>query len=100
MPSYGILAEFEAKPGKEEEVAKFLEGAKAVVDAEPGTLTWYAIRVSPTSFRIFDTFETEEARQAHINGQVPQAVQARAEELFATAPVITPVDLLAAKLPA
>ncbi|MCD0483534.1 antibiotic biosynthesis monooxygenase [Streptacidiphilus sp. ASG 303] len=99
MPSYAILAEFEARPGKEEDLARFLAGAKAVVDDEPGTLTWYAIRVSQTSFRIFDTFETEEARQAHLDGKVPQAIQAHAGELLAAPPVITPVPLLAAKLP-
>ncbi|MFJ5520983.1 putative quinol monooxygenase, partial [Streptomyces griseoluteus] len=71
-----------------------------VVDDEPGTLTWYAVRMSQSSFRIFDTFDTEEARQAHLNGKVPQAIQARADELLAAPPVITPVSLLATKLPA
>lgn len=100
MPSYGFFVEFEARPGKEEDVARFLEEAKALVDDEPGTLTWFAFRLGPSSFRIFDAFETEEARQTHLDGKVRQAIEARGDELFATSPVITPVDLVAAKLPA
>lgn len=100
MPSYGFLVEFEAREGKEDEVVAFLVEAKALVDAEPGTLTWFAFRVGPTSFRIFDAFETEEDREAHLWGEVRPAIVARGRELFSAVPVITPVDVLAAKLPA
>lgn len=99
MPSLGFLVEFEARPGQEDDVATFLADAQALVEAEPGTLAWFAFQVGPSSFRIFDAFETEEDRQAHLNGKVREAIVARADELFSVFPTITPVDLLAAKLP-
>jgi quinol monooxygenase YgiN len=83
----------------QDHVARFLVEAKDLVDAEPGTLTWFAFRVGPTSFGIFDAFDTEDARQTHLDGKVREAIEQRAEELFSTPPTITPVDLLAAKLP-
>ncbi|GGK16932.1 hypothetical protein GCM10011583_56120 [Streptomyces camponoticapitis] len=98
MPAYGFLVEFEANPGKEEEVAQFLIDAKALVDAEPGTLTWFSFRLGPRSFRIFDAFETEDDREVHLQGRVRQGIEANAE-LFSVPPSITPVDVLAAKLP-
>jgi quinol monooxygenase YgiN len=100
MPKYGFLVEFEALEGKEDDVAKFLIDAKTLVDAEPGTLAWFSFRTGPRSFRIFDAFETEEDREAHLQGKVRDEIVARAEELFTVFPTITPVDLLATKLPA
>jgi quinol monooxygenase YgiN len=99
MPKYGFLVEFEARPGKEEEVVKFLVDAKAVVDKEPGTLAWFSFRLGPTTFRIFDAFETEDDREAHFQGKVREGIAARGDELFSVPPTITPVDVLAAKLP-
>jgi len=99
MPPYGFFVEFEARPGKEDDVAQFLVEAKAMVDAEPGALTWFGFRPVPSSFRIFDAFNSEDARQAHLHGKVREAIVARADELFTTPPVITPVDVLASKLP-
>jgi quinol monooxygenase YgiN len=99
MPAYGFLVEFEAREGKEKEVAEFLLEAKTLVDAEPGTLAWFAFRTGPASFRIFDAFETEEDRKAHLHGKVREGVIHRLDELFTSTPVITPVDLLASKLP-
>ena len=93
----GILALLEAKPGREAEVAAFLEGGRAIVQDEPGTVTWYAFRTGATTFGIFDTFETEEARQAHLNGRIPAALGQVADDLLASPPDIRPVDLLAAK---
>jgi quinol monooxygenase YgiN len=93
----GILALLEAKPEKADELAAFLEGGLAIVNDEPGTITWYAFRVGPTTFGIFDTFETEEARQAHLSGAIPTALGQVAEDLLAAAPDIKTVDLLAAK---
>lgn len=93
----GILALLEAKPGKEAELQAFLEGGRAIVEDEPGTITWYAFRTGPSSFGIFDTFETEDARQAHLTGAIPAALGQVAEDLLASAPDIKPVDLLAAK---
>ncbi|MDH6630180.1 quinol monooxygenase YgiN [Streptomyces sp. LBL] len=99
MPSYGFFVEFEAKPGKEDDVAQFLVDAKTLVDAEPGTLAWFSFRLGPSSFRIFDAFQTEEDREAHLQGKVREQIEARADELFSAFPTITPVNLLAAKLP-
>lgn len=99
MPRYGFLVEFEALPGKEDDVERFLVEAKELVDAEPGTLAWFAFRVGPSSFRIFDAFDTEQDRRTHLDGEVRKAIEARAGELFSVPPTITPVDLLAAKLP-
>ena len=78
-------------------LAAFLEGGRAIVDGEPGTITWYAFRAGPTTFGIFDSFETEDARQAHLSGQIPTALGQVADDLLASPPDIRPVDLLAAK---
>jgi quinol monooxygenase YgiN len=99
VPSLGFLVEMEARPGKEDDVAKFLVDAQALVEAEPGTLAWFAFRAGPTSFRIFDAFGSEDDRQTHLHGKVRDALVARADELFSVPPRITPVDLLATKLP-
>ncbi|HEY1971580.1 MAG TPA: antibiotic biosynthesis monooxygenase [Pseudonocardia sp.] len=99
MPSLGFLVEFEARPGKEADVAQFLVEAKVLVDDEPGTIAWFAFQLGPSTFRIFDAFNSEPDRQTHLHGKVRQGIEARGEELFATPPTITPVNLLAAKLP-
>jgi quinol monooxygenase YgiN len=97
MVKVGILARMEAKPGKEDDVAAFLEGALPLVQDEPGTVTWYAIRMSPSEFGIFDTFEDDSGRQAHLSGKVAEALMANAPELFVTSPDIGQVDVLASK---
>ena len=90
----------EAKPGKESEVAAFLEGALPLAQAEQGTATWYAFRIDATTFGIFDTFDDEAGRGAHLSGPIAQALMGRADELLARAPVIEKLQLLAAKLSA
>jgi|SRR5215211_353931 quinol monooxygenase YgiN len=97
MVKLGILARVESKPGKEDEVAAFLEGALPLVEEEPGTVTWYAIRIGPSEFGIFDTFEDEAGRQAHLSGKVAEALMANTAALFVEPPNIQPVDVLAAK---
>jgi quinol monooxygenase YgiN len=94
---YAFVARIEAKPEKGEEVAALLTGALPLAQAEDGTVDWYAARTSPTTFWIFDTFGSEEARQAHINGEIAAALMAKADELLAGAPEILPADVLAAK---
>ena len=89
-----------AKPGKEEEVAAFLAGAESLVAQEAGTITWYAFRVDQRTFEIFDSFGSDAARQAHLQGAVAAALLGRAAELLDGAPEIQPVDILAEKLPA
>ena len=97
MAKFAILAHMEAKPGKEDEVAAFLQGALPLVQEEPGTRTWYAVRFGPSLFGIFDTFDDESGRQAHLNGKVAAALMANASELFSSPPDIQQIDVLAEK---
>jgi quinol monooxygenase YgiN len=94
---YAFVARIEAKPEKAEDVSQLLAGALPLAQAEEGTVAWYAARTSETTFWIFDTFETEDARQAHITGPIAAALMAHADELLASPPEILPADVLAAK---
>ena len=98
MVTLGLLATLEAKPGKEQEVADFLTGALPIVEGEPATTAWFAIKMGPSTFGIFDVFPDEAGRQAHLNGAVAAALMARADELFASPPKIEMLDVLASKL--
>ena len=95
-PNLGLLVLLEAKPGKEGELAAFLEQGRALAEAEPGTVTWYAFQVNESTYGIFDTFETEDGRQAHLSGEIAAALGQIAPDLLASAPDIRPVDVLAA----
>lgn len=97
LPKVGIVALMEAKPGKEKDVEKFLVGAVHLVKKESKTLHWYAVRLSPTKYGIFDSFADDTGREAHLHGKVAGALLANAAELFAKAPTIEKVELLAAK---
>jgi quinol monooxygenase YgiN len=97
MVKLAFFARLEAKPGKEEAVAKFLEKALEMVKKEPTTINWYALRLSPTTFGVFDTFNDEAGRQRHLSGPVGQALMAAAPELFSSPPSIDPVDVLGSK---
>lgn len=99
MVHVALLVRLEAKPGKEAEVASFLEGGLAIVEEEPATTAWFAIRMGPTTFGIFDAFPDDAGRQAHLTGRVAAALMAKAPDLLARPPVIEQVDVLAAKLP-
>lgn len=99
MVTVALFVRLEAKPGKEREVAEFLQGGLPLVEEEPATTAWFGIRLGPSTFGIFDAFPDEAGRQAHLAGKVAAALMARAAELFATPPVIEMVDVLAAKLP-
>jgi quinol monooxygenase YgiN len=94
-----LLVRLEAKPGKEAAVAQFLEGGLPIVEQEPATVTWYAIKLGPATFGIFDTFPDDAGRQAHLQGRVAAALMDRAQELLASPPSIEKVEILAAKLP-
>jgi quinol monooxygenase YgiN len=96
-PKFGLLALVEAKSGKEQEVWDFLNAGREMVLDEPGTRTWYAFRISEDTFGIFDTFDTEEDRQAHLNGAIPAALGERGPSLLAIDPYIRPVELIAVK---
>lgn len=93
----GLLALLEAKPGKGDELGAFLEQGRALAAAETGTATWYAFKVNPTTYGIFDTFKDEEGRQAHLNGRIPEALATVAPDLLATDPDIRPIDIVAVK---
>jgi len=94
----GLFVRLEAKPGKEKDVETFLRGGLALVNQEPGTTAWFAIRLGPSTFGIFDVFQDEKGRQAHLSGEVAKALMAKASELFAKPPAIEKADVLAAKL--
>ena len=93
----GLLAILEAKPGKGDDLAAFLEQGRALAAQEEGTVTWYAFRLSDTTYGIFDTFADEDGRQAHLNGQIPAALGEVADDLLAQAPDIRQTDILAVK---
>ena len=93
----GILALMEAKAGKGDELAAFLKAGRDLAVAEEGTVTWYAFKISDTSYGIFDTFATGDARTAHINGQIPAALAQVSADLLTRAPDIQPVNVLAVK---
>ena len=93
----GLLALLEAKPGKGDELAAFLEQGRALAAEEEGTVTWYAFKLSDTTYGIFDTFEGEDSRQAHLNGQIPAALGQVAGDLLAKDPDIRTTDILAVK---
>jgi quinol monooxygenase YgiN len=97
MVKVALLVRLEAKPGKEAEVENFLRGGLAIVQQEPATTTWYAIRMSTSTFGIFDTFPDDAGRQAHLSGRVAAALMAKASELLAQPPSIEKVEVLAAK---
>ena len=96
-PTLGLLALLEAKPGKGQELANFLRAGRELAVQEQGTRTWYAFKISDTTYGIFDTFETDDARNAHLNGPIPQALGTIADDLLASAPSIQPVDVIAVK---
>ena len=97
MVKKGLFVRLEAKPGKEAEVEAFLNSGLALVSEEPLTIAWYALKFNDSTFGIFDTFDGDEGRDAHLNGKVAEALMAHAGELLASAPTIEKIDLLAAK---
>jgi len=99
MVTVALFVRLEAKPGKEAEVESFLKSGLALVQGEPDTAAWFAIRMGQSTFGIFDAFPSESGRQAHLSGKVAAALREKASDLLAQPPVIEKVDVLAAKLP-
>ncbi len=99
MVTVALWVRLEAKQGKEAEVEQFLKGGLAIVEGEPATTAWFAVRLGPSSFGIFDAFPDESGRQAHLAGRVAAALKEKAGELLSQPPSIEKVDVLAAKLP-
>lgn len=98
MVRVGLLVRLQAKPGKEAEVAGFLESGLALANQEAATVVWFALRLGPATFGIFDAFADEAGRKAHLAGQIAAALMAKAQELLAEPPQIEQVDVLAAKI--
>ena len=99
MAKLALYAHLKAKPGKTAEVEAFLKSALPMAQAEPGTVAWYAFHQDDGggSFGIFDTFETEAARQAHLDGPIAKALMGKADELLAEPPMIHKIRLIADK---
>jgi quinol monooxygenase YgiN len=97
MDKLAILALLEAKPGKEQELEAFLKSAQPLAVAEPGTTTWYAVKLGPARFGIFDTFPDDAGRKAHLSGEIAKALFAKADELLAKPPQIEMLEIMASK---
>jgi len=95
----GLYVQLEAKPGKEAEVESFLRGGLPIVQEEPDTIAWFAIRLGPSTFGIFDAFPGDAGRQAHLSGRVAAALMQKASDLLSEPPEIMKLDVLASKLP-
>jgi quinol monooxygenase YgiN len=99
MVSVALFVRLEAKLGKEAEVEAFLKGGLAIVEEEPATIVWFGVRMGPSTFGIFDAFQDESGREAHLAGRVAAALMAKAPDLLAEPPKIERIDVLAVKLP-
>jgi quinol monooxygenase YgiN len=99
MTTTALLVELKAKPGKEDTVADFLISAQPMAVSERETVTWFAARLDPQTFVIFDAFNDEAGRDAHLSGPIAAALMAHAEDLLAAPPQIRKADILADKLP-
>jgi quinol monooxygenase YgiN len=99
MTQHALYVQLEAKPGKEQEVAAFLASARPMVEDEPETTAWFAIRMGPRTFGIFDAFADERGREAHLQGKLARQLMAKAPQLFVNQPEIQRIDVIADKLP-
>jgi len=99
MVTKALYVKLQARPGKEAEVEAFQKGGLALVEREPATATWFAMKMAPSTYGIFDAFPDEAGREAHLAGEVAKALFAKAEELLAEPPAVQQIDVLAAKLP-
>jgi quinol monooxygenase YgiN len=99
MVNVALYVKLEAKPGKEQAVENLLKSGLAIVQEEPATIAWFAIKMGPATFGFFDAFPDEAGRQAHLTGKLAAALMANAAELLAEAPKIEKIDVIAAKLP-
>ncbi len=98
MLKFALYVHLKARPDMKAEVEAFLASALPLTEQEPGTVTWYAVEEDQGSYGIFDTFETEAARQAHLDGPIAKALMAKASELFLEAPSIHKIRVIAAKV--
>jgi hypothetical protein len=99
MSNFALWIQLEAKKGKEAEVETFLRDTLVLANSEAGTINWYALKLGPASYAIFDTFLTNKEREAHLAGAIATGLQERSDELFSRPPTIERIDILASKLP-
>ncbi len=99
MIKNALFVRLEAKPGKEQDVARFLQVGLGMAEQEPATPVWFALQLGPSTFGVFDAFSDEAGRQAHLDGAIAQALGANAPELLSQPPSIERIDVLGAKLP-
>jgi quinol monooxygenase YgiN len=99
MLSLGLFVRLEAKPGKEKDVAAFLKQGLQLANQEPTTPLWFALRLGPSTFGVFDAFSDEFGRQTHLDGPIAKALMAQAPALLATPPTIERTEVLGVKLP-
>jgi quinol monooxygenase YgiN len=98
MLNVSLFVRLEAKPGKEQDVAAFLKRGLELANQEATTPVWFALRLGPSTFGVFDAFRDETGRQNHLNGPIAQALMAQAPNLFAAPPIIERIDVLGAKI--
>lgn len=99
MIQFALVVRLTAKQGKELELENFLKSALPLAQAEPDTITWYAVKIDEATFGIFDTFPHEEGRQSHLAGKIAAALMEQAPDLLATEPIIEKAEVLAAQVP-
>jgi len=97
MIKFGLLVRLEAKPGKERAVADFLAAGLELTNREANTPIWFALKLSPTTFGVFDAFTSDEHRRAHLAGDMAKSLMSRVDELLASPPSVEPVDVLGMK---
>ena len=97
MVKKSLWVELNAKPGKEKELEEFLKSAQPLAEREKDTVSWYALKMGPANFGIFDTFADDAGRQAHLNGEIAKALMSKGKELLASDPKIHQVEIIAAK---
>jgi quinol monooxygenase YgiN len=98
MVTVGLQVTLNAKPGKEAELASFLESALPLAQQEPDTTAWFAIKLDDSTYGVFDVFPGDDGRQAHLNGPIAAALMEKADDLLSSPPDIKPIEVLAAKL--
>jgi quinol monooxygenase YgiN len=98
MLTVSLFVRLEAKPGKEKDVAAFLAQGLQLANQEATTPVWFALKMGPSTFGVFDAFNDEAGRQAHLNGPIAKALMAQASTLLASPPAIERVEVLGAKV--
>jgi len=96
MKKLGLLVTLRAKEGKELELSNFLNEAVNLARREEKTITWYSFRINHSTFGVFDTFENESGREAHLQGSIASGIMKLAADLLLEAPKIEKVEIISA----